>query len=93
MNVVAASHAFASVSWDSVRPLLVTASAIRSRWPSRAWRETLPTGVVAVPDAAWNVSASGVIRTPRVELAAVMPWIKMAAAVLPMTSPRSPVAC
>ena len=35
-EVAEARRALASVSWDSVMPLLVAASAIRSRWPSRA---------------------------------------------------------
>ena len=36
-EVAEARRAFASVSWESVVPLLVAALAIRLRWPSRAW--------------------------------------------------------
>ena len=37
VGVAESSFALASVSCDSVRPLLVAALTIRSRWPSRAW--------------------------------------------------------
>ena len=48
--------------------------------------------MVDVPDAAWNASASGLIRAPGLAVAAMMPCIKMAADALPKTSPLSPVA-
>ena len=38
VEVVAAIRALASVSWDSVRPLLVAALAMQSRLPPRTWR-------------------------------------------------------
>ena len=57
-EVAEARHALASVSWDSVVPLLVAASAIRSRWPSRAW-SAKSLAWDDGPDAAWNASASG----------------------------------
>ena len=50
-EVMAVRRELASVSWKSVRPLLVAASAILSRSPSRAWRAKSPAGVVAVADA------------------------------------------
>ena len=57
-EVVEARRALALVRWDSVVPLLVEASAIRSRWPSRAWSAKLLAWDNG-PDAAWNASASG----------------------------------
>ena len=58
-EVVEARRAFVSVSWDSVVLLLVAASSIRLRWPSRAWSaRSLPCGE-DVPEAAWNASAFG----------------------------------
>ena len=36
-EVAEARRELALVSWDRVVPLLVAVSAIRSRWPSRAW--------------------------------------------------------
>ena len=57
-EVAEARRALASVSWDSVVPLLVAASAIRLRCPSRAW-SAKSLAWVDGPDAAWNASASG----------------------------------
>ena len=37
VEVAEASRALASVSYDSVRQLLLAALAIRSRWPTRCW--------------------------------------------------------
>ena len=88
--VVAVRRALALVNWKRVRPLFVAASTILLRWPSRAWREKSPVGVGAAADAAWNVSVSGVIRAPGVAVAAVMPSMVIAAAVLPKTPPPLP---
>ena len=82
----------ASVICDSVRPLLVAASAIRSRWPSRACSARLLAGEEDGPDAAWNVSLSGEVWVLGIAVASVMPWSAVAAEALPKTSPRSPVA-
>ena len=49
-------------------------------------------GKEGVPDAACNASASVVVRAPGFAVAAVMSWMEMAAAALPKTSTRSPVA-
>ena len=57
-EVAEARRALALVSWESVVPLLVAASAIRLRWPSRAW-STKSLAWDDGPDAAWNTSASG----------------------------------
>ena len=54
-DVAEARQVFASVNWESVVPLLVAASAIRSRWPSRAWRAKLLAWDDGL-DAVWNVS-------------------------------------
>ena len=45
-----------------------------------------------VPDAAWNVSASGKVRAPGFAMVEVMLWMVVAAAALPKMSPHSPVA-
>ena len=58
-EVAEARRALASVSWESVVPMLVAALAIRSRWPSRAFSaRSLACGEDG-PDSAWNASASG----------------------------------
>ena len=57
-EVAEVRRAFESVSWESVVPLLVVASAIRSRWPSMAWSARLLVCVKDGPDTAWNSSAS-----------------------------------
>ena len=57
-EVAEARNALASVSWKSVVPLLAAASAIWSRWPSRAWSAKLLLWDDGL-DAACNVSASG----------------------------------
>ena len=85
-EVAEARRALASVGWDSVVPLLVAASAIRSRWPSRAWSAKLLTWVNG-PNAAWNASASGEVWTSGCSVASVMPWSAVAAEALPKTLP------
>ena len=57
-EVAEARHPLALVIWDSVVPLLVAASAIRLRWPSRAW-SVKSLAWDDGTDAAWNASASG----------------------------------
>ena len=57
-EVVEARRALASVSWDRFVPLLVVASAICLRWPSRAWSAKLLAWDDG-PDTACNASASG----------------------------------
>ena len=59
VEVAEARRALASVIWESVVPLLVAESAIRSRWPSRACSARLLAGEEDGPDATWNTSASG----------------------------------
>ena len=92
VEVAEASRALTSVSCDSVRPLLVAASAIRSRWPSRDWSARLLAGEEDGPDAAWNASALGEVWVPGLAVSLVMPWIAVADEALPKTSPHSPVA-
>ena len=58
-EVAEARRALASVSWESVVPLLVAASAIRLRWPSRACSARSLACREDGPDAAWNASVSG----------------------------------
>ena len=58
-EVAEARRALASVSWESVVPLLVAASAIRLRWPSRTCNARFLVCVEDGPDAAWNASALG----------------------------------
>ena len=72
--------------------MLVAASAIRSRWPSRACSARLLEGEEDVPDAAWNASALVEVWIPGPAGALVMPWSAVAAEALPKTLPRSPVA-
>ena len=55
-EVAEARHVLASVSWESVVPLLVAALSIRSRWSSRAWSAKSLVWDDG-PDAAWNASA------------------------------------
>ena len=58
-DVAEARQVFASVSWERVIPMLVAASAIRLRWPSRVWSaRSLACGEYG-PNAAWNASALG----------------------------------
>ena len=57
-EVTEARRELASLSWARSVPLLVVASDIRLRWPSRAWSAKLLVWVDG-PDAAWNASASG----------------------------------
>ena len=92
MEVAEARRALASVSCESVVPLLVAASAIWSRWPSRACSARSLAGKENSPDAAWNASASGEVWVPGLAVASVMPWSAVATKALPKTSPRSPVA-
>ena len=56
-EVAEARHVLASVSCESVVPLLVVESAIWSRWPSTAW-SAKSLAWDDGPDAAWNASAS-----------------------------------
>ena len=87
MDVAEASRALASVSFENVRLLLVVASAIRSRWPLRAWSARSLAGKEDGPDAAWNVSASVEVWLPGLAVASVMLWSAVAAEALPKTSP------
>ena len=64
VEVAEASRALASVSYDSVRPLLLAALAICSRWPTRAWSARSLAGEEDVPDTAWNASASVEVWVP-----------------------------
>ena len=93
VEVAEAIRALASVSCDSVRPLLVAASAIRLKWLSRAWSARSLAGEEDIPEAAWNTSASGEVWVPGLAVASGMPWIAVSAEALPKTSPRSLVAC
>ena len=77
----------ASVSYESVVPLLVVALAIRSRWPSRACSARLLACGKDVSNAAWNASALGEVCTPGRAVTLVMPWSAVAAEALPKTSP------
>ena len=58
-EVAEARRVFASVSWESVVPLFVAASSIRSRRPSRAWSARSLAFGEDGPDASWNASAPG----------------------------------
>ena len=58
VEVAEASRALLYMSCKSVSLLLVAASAIRSRWPSRAWSARSLASKEDGPDAAWNASAS-----------------------------------
>ena len=79
VEVAEASRVLASVSCDSVRPLLVAASAICLRWPSRDWSARFLAGEEDGPDAAWNASAPGEVWVPGLEVASVIPWSAVAA--------------
>ena len=75
-EVVEARRELASASWARAVPLLVVASAIRSRWPSRACSARSCARLLSWvdgPDAAWNVSASGEVWAPGCVVASVIP--------------------
>ena len=88
-EVAEARRALASVSWESVVPLLVATSAIRSRWPSRACSARSLAWGEDGPDAAWNASALAEVWTPDRAVAYMILWSAVAAEALPKTSPRS----
>ena len=69
VEVAEASRALESVSCDNMMPLLVAASAIQSRWPSRACSARLLAGEEDVPAAAWNASAPGEVWIPGLAVA------------------------
>ena len=92
VEVTEARRVLASVSCESVSLLLVAASAIRSRWPLRAYSARSLAGEEDGTDAVWNASVSGEVWVPGLAVASVMPWSAVAAEVLPKMSPRSLVA-
>ena len=92
VEVAEARRVLASVICESMSLLLVAASAIRSRWPLRAYSARSLAGEEDGTDAVWNASVSGEVWVPGLLVTSVMLWSAVAAEALPKTSPCSPVA-
>ena len=91
-EVAEARRVLASVRCKSVVPLLVAASAIRLRWPSRACSARSLAGEEDGPDAAWNERSLVEVWGTGLAVASVMPSSTVVAEALPKISPHSPVA-